>query len=174
MPERLLIVDGYNVLRAGDYYRELRDQMPDFGSEAYNAAREALINDVTLFAGHEYQALIVFDGAGNRYSVGQSTTVGRVEVVFSPAGVSADSVIEERAKQAAAKGSEVLVVTSDATTQWTVFGKSISRMSAAGFYDELRMLQAESSQSALEVSPKYTLGDRLDPEVLQELRRRFG
>jgi len=126
-----------------------------------------------VFAGHDYQALIVFDGAGNRFSAGEPTHVGDIELVFSPAGVMADSIIEERAKQAAARGLDVLVVTSDATTQWTVVGGRVSRMSANGFYDELRQLAQESAPEA-QVARKFTLGDRLDPKKLQQLRERFG
>ena len=171
-PQKLLIVDGYNVLRSGDYYQDVRERMDDFGDEAFNAAREALIDDVALFAGNEYQAVVVFDGAGNRYSDGQPTLVGRVEVIFSAGGVLADHVIEQRVKHAVSAGREVLVVTSDATTQWTVMGNYVSRMSAAGFYDELRSLAAER-RSELPVAAKNTLGERLPPEVLEKLRELF-
>ena len=167
------MIDGYNVLRSGDYYDELRDVAPDYADEAFNAARDALINDVAVFAGHEYDAVVVFDGAGNIYSDGRPTRVGGVEVVFSSAGVTADSVIEERAKQAQSKGIEVLVVTSDAATQWTVYGRSVNRMSAAGFYEELRSIAAASASEAA-IAHKYTLGDRLPPDVLKRLRERFG
>jgi len=174
MPKKLLVVDGYNVLRSGHYYDEVRERMPDFGDEAFNAARDALINDVAVFAGSDYKAVVVFDGGGNQFSDGHPTRVGGVEVIFSPAGVMADYVIEERAKQAANKGWEVLVVTSDATTQWTVFSGKVTRMSAAGFYRELKMIHATDHQPGQAVSPKNTLGERLSPEVLKELRERFG
>ncbi|MCL2136448.1 MAG: NYN domain-containing protein [Coriobacteriia bacterium] len=176
MPEqkKLLIVDGYNVLRSGSHYEGLRSLMPDYGDEAFNAAREALINDVGVFAGHEYHALVVFDGGGNRFSDGQPSNIGGVEVVFSPAGVTADTVIEERAKQAAAKRVEVLVVTSDATTQWTVLDSQVRRMSAKGFYEELKALESEMEPYNKQSPGKNTLGERLPPEVLKELKDRFG
>jgi len=171
--KRMLIVDGYNVLRSGNHYREARERMDDFGDEAFNAARDALINDVALFAGHDYRPVVVFDGGGNRYSDGSPSLVGGVEVVFSAGGNQADHVIEQRAKQAAAAGWEVLVVTSDATTQWTVMGNHVSRMSAAGFYDEIRQLGAE--QRSLPAAPgKATLGERIPPEVLERLRDLYG
>ena len=172
--EKLLIVDGYNVLRSGSFYDQVRSRMPDFGDEAFNAAREALINDVAAYAGSEYRSLIVFDGAGNPYSDGQAVSFGSVEVMFSRAGVSADSVIEQRARQASERGLEVLVVTSDASTQWTVMGKNITRMSANGFYSELKSLRAEANAPGSHVAYKNTLGERIPQEVLEELRRRFG
>ncbi|MCL2339489.1 MAG: NYN domain-containing protein, partial [Actinomycetia bacterium] len=118
---KLLIVDGFNVLRCGAYYAVCEGH-PDFDGEALNSGREALIDDVALFAGHDYQAVVVFDGAGNVLSAGESQQVGQVEVIFSPAGTAADTVIEMRVKQAVGAGQKALVVTSDAATQWTVLG----------------------------------------------------
>jgi len=174
MPKRMLIVDGYNVLRSGSHYSALRERMPDFGDEVYNAAREALINDVATFAGKDYEVLIVFDAANNRFSDGQPTKIGGMQVVFSPVGLSADSVIEEKAKQAAARGYEVLVITSDAATQWTVMGNNITRMSASGFYKEIQEVHEEAASPAEKVSEKNTLGERIPADVLKKLRERFG
>jgi predicted RNA-binding protein with PIN domain len=174
MPKRLLLVDGYNVLRSGNYYADARQGVKDFGDEVYNAAREALINDVAQFAGHDYDVLIVFDGAGNRFSDGQTTRIGGIEVLFSPTGVSADTVIEERAKRAAARGLETLVVTSDAATQWTVIGNRVTRMSAAGFCQEIKAIRTDNEPDGLPVSQKNTLGERLSPDILKELRERYG
>ena len=171
---KLLIVDGYNVLRSESHYQEARACMPDYGDEAFNLAREALINDVAVFAGHDYHALVVFDGAGNRYSEGRPTMIGEVEIIFSATGVTADSVIEERAKQAAAQGLEVLVVTSDATTQWTILGGKVNRMSARGFITELAALKADAASPEKQISAKNTLGERIPKAVLEELRNRFG
>ncbi|MCL2631649.1 MAG: NYN domain-containing protein [Coriobacteriia bacterium] len=172
--KKLLIVDGYNVIRATDHYRSARDSMPDYGDEAYNSAREALINDVAVFAGSEYQAVIVFDGAGNPFSDGKPTNYGRIEVIFSQSGSTADSVIERRVHQASERGYEVLVVTSDATTQWTVLGHDITRMSAAGFVNEIKSLQYETTGSSYRIAEKNTLGERIPEETLKELKDRFG
>ena len=38
--KRLLIVDGYNVLRSGSRYREITG--PDYTDDAFNTAREIL------------------------------------------------------------------------------------------------------------------------------------
>jgi predicted RNA-binding protein with PIN domain len=173
-PDKLLIVDGYNVLRFGDHYQALREQQDDFDDQAFNAARDALINDVAGFAGKDYQAVVVFDAAGNRFSEGKAQSVAGVEVVFSPVDVSADSVIEERVKQTVAAGREAFVVTSDAATQWTVLGNRVTRISARAFYLEVEALSSETRDELDAVNPKYTLGDRLDPEVLRQLKERFG
>ena len=51
---KLLIVDGYNVLRSGSRYRHLRDAgpNPDYADDAFNRAREALVNDVAVSYTH--------------------------------------------------------------------------------------------------------------------------
>ena len=66
--------------------------------------------------------------------------------MFSPAGQSADKVIEKLAHDARERMVETLVVTSDATIQDTVFGGGVDRMSANGFsyevgeyYDQARL-----------------------------------
>ena len=45
--QQLLIVDGYNVLRSGSRYREITG--PDYTDDAFNTARERLINDVVNY-----------------------------------------------------------------------------------------------------------------------------
>ena len=167
---KMLLVDGYNVIRSGARYRDAFVH-PDYTDDAFNTARERLINDVVNFAGREYKAVIVFDGGDNAYSTGEVQTVGGVRIMFSPAGQSADKVIEKLAHDARVRNVETLVVTSDATIQDTVFGGGIDRMSADGFshevgeyYDEAR--RDESSK----VAHKRTLADRISPDALAKLK----
>ena len=135
--KKLLIVDGYNVLRSGSRYREITG--PDYTDDTFNTARETLVNDVINYAGREWSAIIVFDGAQNEFSTGEAETVGGVRIMFSPAGQSADKVIEKLAHDARERQVETLVVTSDATVQDTVFGSGVDRMSANGFSREVGM-----------------------------------
>ena len=128
---KILIVDGYNVLRSGSRYRSMR-HAPDYTFEKYNQVREALISDVAAFAGSEYRSVtVVFDGGDNPESAGKTQRIGVVKVVFSPYGSSADKVIERLAHDAREKNFEVLVVTSDATIQDTVFGGMGTRARSA-------------------------------------------
>ena len=166
--KKLLIIDGYNVLRSGRHYAAI--EAPDYTDEAFNQARERLINDTIEFAGHEWEAVIVFDGARNEFSVGQAETVGGIRVVFSPAGISADHVIERLAHDARERGVATTVVTSDSSVQDTVFGGGIDRMSAGDFSWEIEALHAESELDASpKVAKKNTLAERLDPEALSKL-----
>ncbi|MCL2757006.1 MAG: NYN domain-containing protein [Coriobacteriia bacterium] len=181
----LLLVDGYNVLRSSGLYEEFyaaasetgfsAGQKPapsaDYSYDTFNAVREALIGDVAVFAHRRYEATVVFDGAGNPSSVGSRTDVGGVGVIFSSANTSADSTIEELARRAAEAGRDVLVITSDAATQWTVIGKRITRMSAAGFADEMRALRKATVNEIKAVAKKNTLGERIDEQTREKLAR---
>ena len=166
----LLIVDGFNVLRSGSRYQEAFAH-PDYTDDAFNTARERLINDVINFAGREYKAVIVFDGGDNQFSTGEVETIGGVRIMFSPAGTSADKVIEKLAHDARVRSVETMVVTSDATIQDTVFGGGIDRMSANGFSREVGMYYEDVHlDETPKVALKRTLGDRIKPDVLEKLK----
>ena len=153
---KLLIVDGYNVLRSGQRYVHMRRE-EDYTHETFNKVREALISDVAAFAGTEYKAIIVFDGG--------------VKVVFSPYGSSADKVIEKIAYDARENRLEVMVVTSDATIQDTVFGGGVDRMSANGFSLEMEDLGDEAKRDrTLEVHRRSTVAERINPDTLAKLK----
>ena len=169
--KRLLIVDGFNVLRSGSRYKNISLNMPDYDHDWFNRAREMLVNDVVHFSGKEWRSTVVFDGGGNVESTGEATMVGGVRVVFSPAGSSADKVIEKLAFEGRENGFEVMVVTSDATIQDTVFGLGVDRMSAEGFsievdryYDEVRLDESPK------VAQKRTVAERIDSETLAKLK----
>lgn len=168
---KLLIVDGYNVLRSGERYRDIVGPNPDYADDAFNRARETLINDVVSFAGRDYRAVIVFDAGENAYSTGTRETVGGVSIMFSPAGSSADKVIEKLAHDARERNVETLVVTSDATIQDTVFGGGIDRMSANGFSREIGAYYSEVHlDETPKVAEKRTLYDRLPADQREKLR----
>jgi predicted RNA-binding protein with PIN domain len=170
--KKTLIVDGYNVLRSSSYYRGLTEGVPDHTHDAYNRARQTLISDVSTFAGREYAATIVFDGAENPASTGEPSEVAGVSVVFSPAGVSADAVIEQLARTALDESREVVVVTSDAVIQATVLRERVTRMSAAGFVEEMREIKREITEHEITLdASKTTLAARLDPATRTVLER---
>lgn len=166
--KKLLIVDGYNVLRSGSRYRNIAG--PDYTDDAFNRARETLINDVINYAGREWHAIIVFDGGRNRFSTGETETVGGVRIMFSPAGSSADKVIEKLAHDARERMIETLVVSSDATIQDTVFGGGVDRMSANGFSHEVGLYYADAKlDETPKVAKKSTVASRIDPATLAKL-----
>jgi predicted RNA-binding protein with PIN domain len=168
---KILLVDGYNVLRSSGAYAHLTEETPDHTHDAFNIARQTLVTDVATFAGREYEATVVFDGGGNPSSTGEPRMVAGIRVIFSPAQTTADSVIEELARTAVLRGDDVVVVTSDAATQWTVFRDKVTRMSAAGFSEEMHGIKREVTEAAEAQSTKRTLARRLDPAVREALER---
>ena len=166
--KKLLIVDGYNVLRSGSRYRSFVD--PDYTDDSFNRAREALIEDVVVFAGKAYEAIVVFDGAGNAFSTGETQKIGGVTITFSPSGSSADKVIEKLARDARERAIETLVVTSDATIQDTVFGGGVDRMSADGFSHEIEAYYEDARlDETPKVAKKNTVAGRIDAQTLAKL-----
>ena len=167
--KKLLLVDGYNVLRSGSRYQRIAG--PDYTDDTFNTARETLINDVVNYAGHDWRAIVVFDGAHNAFSTGDAQTVGGVRIMFSPAGQPADKVIERLAHDARERQVETLVVTSDATIQDTVFGFGVDRMSADGFSRELSMHYEEARlDDTPKVAEKNTVASRIDAATLTKLK----
>jgi predicted RNA-binding protein with PIN domain len=155
---RGLIVDGYNVMYASPAYRRLLDRDPD-------GARSRLIDDLAARSGPDHPVTVVFDGGG---SDGEETwtETGGVRSICTAAGVTADTVIERLAREARDERREVAVVTSDATTQWTVLGEGITRISARELIDDITAERRERAE-------KYRSGPRsskLDERVSDETR----
>jgi uncharacterized protein len=161
---RELIVDGYNVIRSTPPYSHLAEDDLD-------AARAALVSDVSAYAHGEWKATVVFDGHNNRASDGLSHHVAGVTVIFSRFGVDADAVIESLARAARERGDETTVVTSDAATQWAVLGGSVARMSSAEFSGELREGSREWAEHAPAGSTSGRLEDRIAADTKVQLWR---
>lgn len=161
---RALIVDGYNVIRQTPPYRAIAEDDLD-------ASRVALISDVSAFSHGEFHATVVFDGHNNEGSDGRAHHVAGVTVIFSRFGCEADTVIESLSRAAREAGEDVIVVTSDAQTQWTVMGGSVTRMSSAEFASEIRAEDAEWREHAPAGGSKGRLADRIGTEVRERLSR---
>lgn len=159
-----LIVDGYNVIHRDQRYRLL-------AAEDLDAARTRLVEDVAGYAVGEYRAVVVFDGGANPISDGTPHHVAGVTVIFSASGETADSVVESLARRGRERGERVVVVTSDAATQWTVFSGEVTRMPAGEF--SLRLVQTghDWEEHAPAGSVKGRLEDRVGPGVRDVLSR---
>lgn len=169
----LLVVDGYNIIYATPRYEALvyRDTAGDpLSRDVYPRAREALISDVAAFAQASYDAVVVFDGAGNKNPDRPNLPQAGVQVIFSPSGVSADRVIEQLCTDAREQGRAVTVATSDGTIQAVAMGKGVTRISARMFMAEITAVN-ESVQREMDETPpmKLTLADRLSPAARAKL-----
>ena len=159
------------MLRSGSRYRRMPETAEDYTDDAFNTARDKLINDVINYAGNDMGAIIVFDGGGNEFSDGKRQKIGGAQIIFSRAGESADKVIEKLAYDASLRGIETMVVTSDAAIQDTVFGGGVDRMSADGFSHEVGeyYLDARLDDSP-KVARKNTIADRISADTLAKLK----
>lgn len=158
------IIDGYNVIGSDGRYASLADTDLD-------AARARLVEDVVSFAGPERHATIVFDGGGNPSSDGTPHHIAGIAVMFSRAGASADDLIEVLARRSRERGEQTIVVTSDAQTQWTVMGGSVTRMSSAEFMREMTADAEESREQVSRRTGRGRLEERIDPSVRATLSR---
>lgn len=168
--KRALIIDGYNVIRNNDCY-QVEDQEDYSSEDIWNKARQSLINDAGLHANQNYErCCVVFDGAGNEASVGKPKIIAGVEVIFSPYKVSADSVIERLAHDMREDGFEVVVVSSDAAIQSTVFGGGVRRMSALGFGSASEIDKQELREQKRQVNTHSSnIASRINPDVAKKL-----
>jgi len=161
---RVLIVDGYNVIRSTPPYRDLADA-------DLEVARVALVSDVGAYASGEWDATVVFDGGANPHSTGEPHAEAGITVLFSRFGLDADSVVESLARAARERGDEVAVVTSDAQTQWAVFGRGVARRSSAEFAQSLREGEAQWREHAPCGSASSRVEDRVHSTVKERLAR---
>jgi uncharacterized protein len=118
-----LIVDGHSVIFAWPELRQLHERRTSL-------AREALIKKL-----RDYQdwtgvrAVVVFDGKGAKVS--QSSEPGEIQIFYSRAGQTADSVVERLASKYASQF-RVTVATSDYLEEQTASACGADCISAEG------------------------------------------
>ena len=104
MPQRLIIVDGYNLIHRAPQLRPGPDR-------TLREAREKLVNLLSWAVGAgDAHFLVVFDGAEG---AGSEERSGRVEVRFSRPPLKADDVIRELVEYRIGRDDRVTVVTAD-------------------------------------------------------------
>jgi predicted RNA-binding protein with PIN domain len=192
----LLLVDGYNVLRATGRYEHLMAEGNDrvvvtaggsgrsagggaISGDPFERAREALVADVAAFAQGSYEAVIVYDGARNLSPDRPELRPAGVRVVFSEQGESADTVIERLSAQARRAGREVALVTSDNAIRSTAgtgpFASSVTKISSANLVQELEATDREVAHELdRRTHAKMTVEDRLSPETRAKLNSLLG
>jgi len=88
IPQRRLLVDGYNVIHAVESLRQLLRR--DVGT-----ARDRLRNRLRILADFEAVAVtLVFDGPGEQVSTERERGSGSLEVLYAPSHLTADGLIE--------------------------------------------------------------------------------
>ena len=123
MQPEFLIVDGHSVIFAWPELRMLHERRTSL-------AREALIKllrDYQDWTG--VRTVVVFDGRGS--TVGSSADPGDIQVFYSRAGQTADSVVERLASKYGAEH-KLLVATGDYLEQETVSASGAECISPEG------------------------------------------
>lgn len=173
----LLVVDGYNVIFGTPRYKSLMDEPSerDLDHDPFERARELLVADVAAFAQGRYEPVIVFDAAGNVNPEHPELRRAGVRMIFSPTGVTADTVIERLVGERRRQMREVTVVTSDNTIRATVGGIPVTRISSAMLAHEIDVLDSEREVDIAERRHgKLTVEDRLDAKTLAKLNALLG
>lgn len=192
----LLVVDGYNVLRATPRYEDRIDEdgnpvhMSAGGSgraagggsidaDPFERAREALLADVAAYAQGSYEAVIVYDGAQNLSPERPIMKAAGIKIVFSEQGESADSVIERYCSQARRAGRDVALVTSDRTIRSTAgmgpYASSVTKISSALLVQEMERVDHEVARELdARTHARMTVEDRLDPKTRAKLNALLG
>ena len=169
-PRELLVVDGYNVIYKSARYLARMDETAD--GDPFEQARDLLVADVAAYAKGRYEPVIVFDAAGNVFPERPDLSKAGVRMVFSPAGESADTVIERLVTEARLAPQAVTVVTSDNTIRATVGGIPVTRISSDVLVTNMDALDVEYRQANAERQTQHMrLEDRIDPAAREKLWR---
>ncbi|MBE5807189.1 MAG: NYN domain-containing protein [Clostridiales bacterium] len=167
VPERVMIVDGYNVINARRHVT---------GSMQLADARDQLIREMQDYAGYSGQRIIlVFDAWQGDRDRRSREKYGAVEVVFTQKGEIADHYIErlcdEMADDIDMRRMEVRVATSDALEQTIVLGRGATRISSRELLTEMGMVRGTATaRQAVKPMGRTTIGDRLGAETVERMR----
>lgn len=185
----LLVVDGYNVIHGTTRYQGMIDEhagagaladvaslsRDPYGHDPFDVARAALLADVAAYAQGTYDAVIVYDAAGNLSTERPNYSRAGVRVVFSNVGESADTVIERLVTKARYENRDVLLVTSDNTIRFTVGGIPVTSVSSQTLAADIEVVEREARVARDErTHMRMTLEDRLDPASRQKLWKLLG
>ena len=169
-PRELLVVDGYNVIYKSARYLARMDETVE--GDPFEQARDLLVADVAAYAKGRYDPVIVFDAAGNVSPERPALSKAGVRLVFSPAGESADTVIERLVTEARLAPHAVTVVTSDRTIRATVGGVPVTRVSSDVLVADVNALAREyDRENDARQTQHMRLEDRIDPASREKLWR---
>jgi predicted RNA-binding protein with PIN domain len=161
-------IDGYNVIH---HSRELRSRLDG----DLEVGRQALIDLTAEFCGQTGERVtIVFDGQSTHTDPpGPVPGVPGLHVVYAPAHLSADALIE-RAVYEAKDRMATVAVTSDHGIRDLCSGLGSLVMSAANFLETLRRSRSENqaaSQPPRRGQSSSSLGERISQDQADGLER---
>jgi predicted RNA-binding protein with PIN domain len=167
----ILLVDGYNVIHAWPELHACKENLED--------ARDKLIDIMANYgAFQDLEVSIIFDANAVSGATAFENFVGKVSVIYTQEGETADSYIERMAYDMVRKRKQVYVVTSDWVEQMVILGAGAYRISARELLQDVKkvnkLIKDGFGESQLTYR-RHELENRLNSDVvkrLHELRRR--
>ena len=158
--DSFVIVDGYNIIFAWDELKALAKKNLD-------SARDSLLEILSNYQGFTgCKMVVVFDAYKVKGAVRKSENIGGIDVVYTKEDETADSYIE-KLTGIVGKDYYVQVATSDNLEQQVILGHGAHRISAKGFYEEIKRIDgvikdvvAKYNSKAAQ-SSKTTIGDKM-------------
>ena len=167
MKEKILLVDGYNMIAFWQETRQL------FKKSELDAARTILLEKLSHYASFEgIRVICVFD-AQYMPGIRQTYEEFQVQVVFTAEEETADDYIE-RCSRAQYTLHQVSVATSDLNEQWTVFAQGALRVSARELEKRVAVVKADLNQARGAVNDQKPPIRPFDQEGLRQLQKEMG
>ncbi len=137
--QQCILVDGYNIIFSWD-------SLSAVAKEDLDAARRALLDRLSSYAGYKkHRIIVVFDGYKQKGNPGEKSTFHNIQVVYTKEGETADAYIEALAVQIGSNYA-VKVATSDSLVQLSSLRSGILRMSARELEEEVLRNEADMRQ----------------------------
>jgi predicted RNA-binding protein with PIN domain len=128
MRSRVILVDGYNVIRHAPELLAAERRSLASGREALLAQIRAAYQSAT------HRVIVVFDGDGPAETCSPLAGMARGQVIYTARSVTADAVIVRLAAEERPRADDVMVVTRDAELRW----HASAHGAASAHPDELR------------------------------------
>lgn len=122
--EEILIVDGYNIIGAWSYLRELKI------NGKLEEARNSLLSWLVEYQAYSGQSIYVVFDAHQVPGLGKKYKEKTLTIFFTKENETADELIEKLVKKLNHRRKQIYVATSDYTEQKVIFGQGALRISA--------------------------------------------
>ncbi|WP_057979149.1 NYN domain-containing protein [Caloramator mitchellensis] len=163
---RTIFVDGYNVINQWDELKKLKD-------ENLEDARDKLVEMLQEYAAYKGCSIfVVFDAHLVPGSIEKNEKSGKINIVFTKEGETADCFIERSIYQYLKSGA-VAVVTSDYLEQRITLQMGGIRITPNEFLHELKAVEnVITEKSKISYSQrKNTLEEFINKDILEKLER---
>lgn len=167
MKEKILIVDGYNMIA---FWKSTRQ---DFKKGDLDAARTSLLRSLSHYAAFENSQIICVFDAHHVPGMRQQYEEFRLQVIFTEEDQTADSYIESLSAQLNQDSTkQVTVATSDLNEQWVVFSQGALRLSARELEERTQVVKKDLDQLVAHTElfiPRLNPWSEKSTQILKEM-----